>query len=396
MKVRIWASTKLGYQCPLEEAMQISGIASAICYEEGEFEQILEQPPERAEKRVKNNIKSGHHSVTGHVDYIFALSGIPKIIAMLLNNEKEYNTSERSARYVRMHPEGLELELYEKWLDIFSDVIREKCPRLVELEELDRQKNPKVEPNRVKKLAQENARYFISVFTPSTNMAYKTSIRQAGYIIHWARLLAQRKDTPFYQMLSPYLIELADTMSAALENFELNDMKNRNFSLFAERVRREIFDEVYSTNYVGTFAQLAQAHRHRSLSYEMIIPDYQTAEFFIPPIIKDDEKLCEEYIADMKKIAHRYPQGMKIQINERGTPEGFILKCLERKCGAAQLEICTQTEITLIRYVMETENEDIKNMLIPYIGKTKCQLLEEFTCNRPCVFGPNHAFDRII
>ena len=76
MKARIWASTKLGYVCPKQEAMQISGIASNVCYAEGDFEQILEQPPEKAEERVEGNIEAGHHSVTGHVDYVFGLSGI--------------------------------------------------------------------------------------------------------------------------------------------------------------------------------------------------------------------------------------------------------------------------------------------------------------------------------
>ena len=396
MKARIWASTKLGYVCPKKEAMQISGIASNVCYAEGDFDQILEQPPKKAEERVEGNIEAGHHSVTGHVDYVFGLSGIPKIIAMLLNNEKEYNTSERSARYVRMPLEGIEKELYEKWREIFANVIREKLPKLAEIEKKELEEIPNRKQTTVTKLAQENARYFISIFTPSTNMAYKTSIRQAGYLIHWARNLAKRKDTPFYQMLSPYLTEVADSMSKCLEGFELDDCKNREFSLFATRVRKESFDETYCVNYEGTFSQLAQAQRHRTISYEMIVPDPETATFFVPPIIADNDELVQEYLDDMQKVKHLYPQGMLIQINERGTPEAFILKCYERKCGAAQLEICYQTEKTLIRYVAETINEYIREMLKPYIGKTKCQLCKNFKCKRPCPSGPDHAFDRII
>lgn len=33
-----------------------------------------------------------------------------------------------------------------------------------------------------------------------------------------------------------------------------------------------------------------------------------------------------------------------MQVNERGTIENFVLKCTERLCGSAQLEIMEQTQ----------------------------------------------------
>ena len=43
---------------------------------------------------------------------------------MILNNEKDYSTSEKSARYTKFENlSGKEGELYTKWLDILSPII---------------------------------------------------------------------------------------------------------------------------------------------------------------------------------------------------------------------------------------------------------------------------------
>ena len=123
------------------------------------------------QRRVKGNIESGHHSVFGHPTYNLILEGIPKILAMILNNEKIYNTSEKSARYTKMEPSEQEKVLYEKWIEIYKKQISENSPQIDE--------------KRVEKLAQENARYLISVFTPATTMGYTVSFGQLNYILHW-------------------------------------------------------------------------------------------------------------------------------------------------------------------------------------------------------------------
>lgn len=107
----------------------------------------------------------------GHPTYNLSLEGIPKILAMILNNEKMYNTSEKSARYTKMQPSKEEKELYEKWIEIYKDCIS--------------QKYPKIDEKRVQKLAQENARYLISVFTPATVMEYTVNFGQLNYIVHF-------------------------------------------------------------------------------------------------------------------------------------------------------------------------------------------------------------------
>ena len=167
MKISVLGSTKVGYMLPKEEAVDFSGKSAGICYLPDTIETLFNEPVENTAKRANGNIKNGHHSVFGHVTYNLCFENIPKILAMILNNEKMYNTSEKSARYTKMSPSPRENVLYLKWIDIFKKEISKKYPDF----------NPK----RVEKLAQENARYMISVFTPTTIMEYSVPFGQLNY-----------------------------------------------------------------------------------------------------------------------------------------------------------------------------------------------------------------------
>lgn len=106
--------------------------------------------------------KAGHHSVFEHSHMTILIDGIPKLLAMTLNSHNNYVTSEKSARYTVMKPNTeLENELYNKWLNIFMDIIPIAYPST----KLD-----------IGKLAQENARYMLSVYTP-TSMVYTVNYR---------------------------------------------------------------------------------------------------------------------------------------------------------------------------------------------------------------------------
>ena len=164
MKIEVIASTKVGYSMSKEEAVDFSGKSAGICYLPDTVETLFLEPSEKTARRASNNIKSGHHSVFNHPTYNLCFDGIPKILAMVLNNEKMYNTSEKSARYTRMTPSPSEKALYEKWILLFEEQISLAYPNFDE--------------KRVKKLAQENARYLISVFTPATVMEYTVTLAQ--------------------------------------------------------------------------------------------------------------------------------------------------------------------------------------------------------------------------
>ena len=380
MKIKVIASTKVGYSMSKEEAVDFSAKSAGICYLPDTLETLSSEAPEKTHRRAMGNIASGHHSVFGHPTYNLSLEGIPKILAMILNNEKMYNTSEKSARYTIMEPSPQEKVLYEKWIEIYSQLISKEYPNFDE--------------KRVKKLAQENARYLISVFTPATVMEYTVNFVQLNYIINWAKdYIANEPDTAFSSKLKKvfkeFLKELPDLEVEGLNS----SLKHRKFSIFAERNRAEEFGENYSVNYLASFAQLAQAHRHRTLSYEVQLLD--TPQYYIPPIIRGTE-FESQWIQDISSLEDYFPQGMLLQVNERGTIENFVLKCTERLCGAAQLEIMEQTQETMEKYLKAVEEKtELYNYLLPYSKGARCTF-PGWKCNSPCIFGAKNAMKRII
>ena len=380
MKIEVIASTKVGYVLPKEEAVDFSGKSAGICYLPDTVETLFGESAEKTARRANGNIESGHHSVFGHPVYNLCLEGIPKIIAMLLNNEKMYNTSEKSARYTHMDPSPEEKELYEKWIEIYQEQISKVYPKFDE--------------KRVKKLAQENARYLISVFTPSTIMEYSVTFGQLNYIINWAKDYINNDSSDSFSLklkeaLKEFLQAMPDLEVEGLDS----RVKQRKFSLFAERQREEEFGENYSVNYLASFAQLAQAHRHRTLSYEMTLLD--NPQYYIPPIIRETD-LEEEWLKDISSLEEFYPQGMLVQVNERGTIENFVLKCMERLCGAAQLEIMEQTRVTMGRYLEATKDRPVlHNYLLPYSKGARCTF-PGWKCTSPCIFGGKVAMERVI
>lgn len=385
MKMRVLASTKVGYELPVQEAVQFSGTEAGFCYMPDDVDTLLAEPEEATRKRANGTMKSGHHSVFGHVSYNFALEEVPKIMAMILNNEKVYQTSEKSARYTRMMPSEQEKALYEKWIDIFSEEIKKIYPVS--------QENEKQREKNIRKKAQENARYLISVFTPATSMGHTLDFRQLNYEIYWAeRLIEKETDSAFYQLLKPVLADFVETFQKYQVKDINTEVKQRSFSLFANRKREEEWGENYCTNYLGTFSQLAQAQRHRTISYEMML--LEKPRYFVPPIIAGT-KLESEWLKDISSLESYFPQGMLVWINERGTVENFVLKCKERLCGEAQLEIAQQTQCTMQKYLNHTkENKpEVYQYLLPYAKGARCTF-PGYKCTKPCLWGAKNALNR--
>lgn len=381
MEIKVIASTKVGYVMPKDEAVDFSGKSAGICYLPDTLETLFAEAPEKTQRRADGNIKSGHHSVFGHPTYNLCLEGIPKILAMILNNEKIYNTSEKSARYTHMEPSPQEKELYEKWIEIFKEQILTQYP--------------KFEDKRALKLAQENARYLISVFTPATVMEYTVNFGQLNYIINWAKDYIKNAEE------NTFSIKLKETFKeflAAMPDLEIEGLdsrnKNRNFSLFAKRKNRnEEFGENYSVTYLASFAQLAQAQRHRTLSYEMTLLD--EPKYYVPPIIAGTN-LEKEWLKDISSLKEFFPQGMLVQVNERGTIENFVLKCMERLCGFSQLEIMQETKNIMNKYLEATKDKpELYQYLLPYSRGARCTF-PGWKCDSPCVFGGYGAMIRNI
>lgn len=379
MKVTLKAHKSLFEETKInqEETLKLAGTNAGICYMPDNFETLEGEAYEKKIKRASMALKSGHHSVFGHTTLEVIIEGIPKVCAMILNNLGEYNTSEKSARYTKM--DGVtpkELELYNKWKDIFIKRINEKYP--------DKYKSEK----QVEKLAMENARYLLSVFTPTT-MAYTTSLRQFNYIIDWCRKMYQTETEGFYKEVAEHMNSVADALEeiAYIEN--LRDTKNLSFNLFDKNVDEfdriiPFYSHVYQTKYEGTFAQLAQAQRHRTLDYRAYF-DGQAKRFYIPMIIVGTDYV-EEWLNDCKSVADRVPQATLLKILEMGTLDNFLLKTKERECACAQLEIQQQTVETHSEYEFNNRSTPLTSKFEGYKKQVRCGF-DDYQCTSPCVWG---------
>lgn len=377
-----------------KEAIKLSGKIAGVCYDKEGFEHLQNEPEEKTNRRINMTLNNGHHSVYDHINVSLNLQNIPKILAMVINNEHQYTTSEKSGRYtpVVCGDNSIitqkEEELYNKWVNIFKIKIKEKYGNIYS-------------DFKIKTLAQENARYLVTVFMP-TQMIYTTSLRQINYIASWMIDYGFDKgfnpNTEFGEKLTDAMGEFVKELDRLnlLEPGLMKNEKHRKLSLFGENlnVKREYFGDVYSTNYEGTFAQLAQAQRHRTLDYQMEF--LKDKEYYVPPIL-DNVTLVEEWLADMNQVKNVTPQGELVLINEMGKYEDFILKCKERLCTAAQLEIMEQTKFTLIKYknMLNYYRHPLSKDIEKYTKGARCTF-PDFECSQDCKFGEGKRLIRKI
>lgn len=383
MNFKIIGSTKPHHILNKNETDIFCGQIGGVCYMNGTFENLLNEPEEKTQKRITATMGSGHHSVYEHAYITLELENIPKLFAMVLNNEKVYVTSEKSARYTKMDCSGKEKELYEKWVKIFEEKIREKYS-----------KSNFMSDTRITKLAQENARYLLSVKTPTT-MVYTVSYRQLNYLCKWFEDELNNPDSKYkliHKTFEEFILFAKD--SNLIDQRLQNDGKFRHLSLINENaIRSEIYDDVYSTNYEASFAELAQAQRHRTLKYE--INKIKQNTFYTPKILTAYDELVKEWQDDINLLKENLPQGTLLEINERGTYEDFILKCKERLCSFAQLEINEQTRNTLLKYLKETSNNEIANDLLLRAKGSRCTF-PDYICKSPCGFKDGITGERNI
>jgi len=391
MKLSIEATTHEGYIADKSEFDLLSGHAAGVCYMPENFEALFNELDAKTFKRCENTKKNQHHSVFGHPYITLSLEDIPKGLAMILNNEGAYNTSEKSARYTKMVLQENEQILYNKWLDTYKHLIRD----------MYQEKYPQIfTEQKIEKLAQENARYLISVFTP-TSMVYTVSYQQLNYLYQMLTNEINNHDSnAFIQALKPAIKDFCN----AIENTPYFDMeiakgvdnKNRKLSLIGSMIKPEqYFGDVYAVSYEGTFAQLAQAQRHRTIDYNMTLLD--EPKFYVPPIIRQSEELTKEWISDCEKQTSVFPQGLLININEFGRLDWFIQKMKERKCTFAQLEIAQQTDLILKKYIEElrAKNHPRAEELALYTKGSRCTF-PDYKCPSPCGFKEGINETRII
>ena len=364
-----------------DRALNLCGKIAGVCYDKEGFSSLENELEEKTNKRIELTLNSGHHSVYDHIFVNLNIHNIPKILAMVINNEKQYTTSEKSARYTEIVRKedsiisSSEEKLYNEWTDILVDKIKSKYPNFKE--------------NKIIKLAHENARYFVTVFMP-TEMIYTVSFRQINYIVSFMERYIKEANTDFEKKLAIYMEEFI----SELDRLNLLDIrlqsneKNRKLSLFGHNLdkKHEFFGDIYSIKYCGSFAELAQAQRHRTINYQIEFMD--TNEYFIPPIIKDNSELVNKWVSDMDSVKDVYPQGILVKIYETGTYDNFILKCKERVCSCAQLEICNETYNNLLRYrdgLKDNDYMELYSDISKYTKGARCTY-PDYKCNSPCGF----------
>ncbi len=377
-----------------ESALNFSGKVAGICYDKEGFNHLINEPVDKTNRRIDMTLNNGHHSVYDHVNISFNMQNIPKIMAMIINNEHEYTTSEKSARYTpvvrgesSIITEREEL-LYNKWVELLKPIIKSKYGYIYN-------------DSKINKLAQENARYLVTVFMP-TQMVYTTSLRQINYIASWMDKYIKENSNA----TDEFNVKLISSMKEFINELDrlnilipglLKNEKERSLSLFGSNLSniREQFGNAYNIIYTGSFAELAQAQRHRTIDYKMEMS--KDKSYFIPPIISDDQMLVDEWLNDINSVSHINPQGELILINELGKYDDFILKCKERLCSAAQLEIMRQTRDNLLRYknALEENGDPLALDIASYCHGARCTF-PDFTCNSNCGFNEGKTLTRKI
>lgn len=376
-----------------EEAELLAGQIAGICYDKEGYEHLKNEPIEKTLRRIDLTINNGHHSVYDHLGITFYFENIPKILAMVLNNEKQYTTSEKSARYTPVVREETSIiseneeKLYNKWKEIF-------------IKEITKEYGNQFNASKIDKLAQENARYLVTVFMP-TKMAYTTSLRQMNYIASWMQdyIANANQNDSFESNLAIAMQEFLGELKRldVLDERLMRNEKHRGLSLFGTDLEKtEIhFGDTYSTTYEASYAQLAQAHRHRTINYQM----QKTAEdsFFVPPIIENNPGLVSMWLDDMFSVNANTPQGKKVFVAELSTYWYFILKCKERLCSAAQLEIMMQTKKTLDQYAeaLRVNGSRLYDDIIKYTHGARCTF-PDFECTQKCGFAEGVQLTRKI
>ena len=122
-----------------------------------------------------------------------------------------------------------------------------------------------------------------------------------------------------------------------------------------------------------------------------------THKFYVPEIIKHDENLVKQWNEDMESVSSLLPQGMLFNIKESGSYDSFILKCKERLCTFAQLEINNVTKDILNKYTnsLTTRNHPLKDDIKLYSKGARCTF-PCYKCSEPCNFADGIKLTRLI
>lgn len=415
------------------EALKSVGVKAAVCFKEAvDNKPISPQDIRDSESDVilinrgLNTILNDHTTPSEHQTISLELTGIPKILCMILNNEHQYTADERSLRYTEVEPNEyiteLEVNLYNKWLNIFESLITEQMWNFY----AKYNKNEKLAKKAIHKIAQENARYMVSVFMPTT-ITYTVPWIQLNKIIIYMQNIINNPQNELEELLIPHLkefINLCIEKNIAITKNSLYEVANINEEVKTTLYKKhpeiqgyqESFDLIYKNNksvdlslfayrnkFTGindnneyghnvsynnyeSFACLAQEQRHRTIDCEMLIPDYYTV--YTPLVLESNKELVREWQKDILLVEKVYPQGQLVKVNRSMSLKNMLkFVAQERACDMAQLEIERVYTHDIIpdayQGLLDNNHEDLAEIVKPYVKRLRCGY-PGYTCPNPC------------
>lgn len=403
-----------------------AGVKAAVCFKEAKNGVISPEnirntePEDTLIIRGINTIFNDHTTPSEHAHIGLEITGIPKILCMVLNNEHQYTTCERSLRYTEVEPNEylskIEVDNYNKWITIFENILTTKYYDFFVKNYGEKRAN-----NAIHKLAQENARYHVSVFMPTT-LTYTVPFIQINKVCKYMEKVINNPQNSLEERLIPYMKEFIaklkelkvlitkndlynicnDEMKTKLKNIDFEEYKDNNellyannknieLSLFSNRNKFSGIDMLnqygvnISYNHEESFASLAQEQRHRTIDTEMALTS--SFKYYIPKLIKDNPSLAIDWGVDMIRLNKLFPQGQIIKVNTSASLKNIInFVGTERCCEHAQLEIedfYLNELIPQVYYELKNVNNELATQLKPYVKKLRCAY-PNYNCPNKC------------
>ena len=410
-----------------KEALKTAGIKAAVCFKPGEITpwDIRDNESERVLlRRGIDTVLADHVTPSQQVPVSLEIYEIPKIICMYLNNLGMQAADERSLRYTEVKANDylteVEISLYSKWMDILQQILWKDYQAYFMMSNGNDEKRAK---SAIKKLAQENARSFITVFMP-TSLTYTCNFSELNKLaLQMERTINAADNTELETLAVPYLqdflnqlkklkviitnedvwaidSELAQELRVPRNsNYLYKDTKLLDLNLFAHRNKFSGINlpDEYGVSFHVTreisFSGFAQLQRHRTVSTEMEV--LENPNFFVPQFLEPYPELIRDWLEDARRVrVVCYPQGEKIKVSMDGTLKNLVSYVgSERACNRAQFEISKfYMELIEDYYKALVEKADEwhcnPEVLKPYLGMYRCRT-KNYKCTAPCPGGPN-------
>jgi flavin-dependent thymidylate synthase len=358
--------------------------------------------PEEASRWSKKNellnsiFKAGHHTTLMHYHFTFLIEGISRLLIWrLLHSHPFYNSEQVSQRYAKMkidnftYPKKADKNRWQKYYEemfFYYEKLIEKLTPIIE----------KILPKFQKKLSQKKAQEFARYLLPmgmNAHLYHTINVITALRYITAIKVIPEARDeaSEFINQLKNEMLKIDEDLAPLIEFAENEkvvfpkiDIKKIKNSHNVKNEKVKVFDIVnydfeLSENYAGvmrlsniyldesilgsfnSYIKLslsadAQNQRHRrSPAVRPKLEDIYKRDFYIPPIIEENNEIKEIYLEAIDKsydffekekeflgfseAAYALLNAHNIEIIEHNDFNEFAHKAQMRLCYNAQEEI---------------------------------------------------------